>query len=155
MTHKVIIVEFVVPTLFAIVLGIVLSIGTVYLTDKHLVPIDQTEANHSVAGSHGFVELPNPDGRLSRVHLLLQVVLIASPGRARAEGEEMTTPNHLERQFMERLQGVSWVKAFTLPSSPTVIDRLLNKGWIEKDRIEGRLCYRMTDQGLAAKKMRV
>ena len=67
----------------------------------------------------------------------------------------MTTPNHLERQFMERLQGASWVKAFTLPSSPTVIDRLLNKGWIEKDRIEGRLCYRMTDQGLAAKKMRV
>jgi predicted transcriptional regulator len=56
---------------------------------------------------------------------------------------------------MERLQGASWVKAFTLPSSPTVIDRLLNKGWIEKDRIEGRLCYRMTDQGLAAKKMRV
>jgi hypothetical protein len=67
----------------------------------------------------------------------------------------MTTPNHLERQFMERLQGVSWVNAFTLPSSPTVIDRLLNKGWIEKDRIEGRLCYRMTDQGLAAKKMRL
>ena len=71
MTNKVITIEFIVPTLSAIVLGIVLSIGTVYLTDKHLVPIDQTEANHSVAGSHGFVELPNPDGRLSRVHLLL------------------------------------------------------------------------------------
>jgi hypothetical protein len=50
----------------------VLSIGAVYLTDKHLVPIDQAEANHSVAGSRGFVELPNPDGRLSRVHLLLR-----------------------------------------------------------------------------------
>jgi hypothetical protein len=72
MTNKVITIEFIVPTLLAIVLGMVLSIGAVYLTDKHLVPIDQTEANHSVAGSGGFVELPNPDGRLSRVHLLLR-----------------------------------------------------------------------------------
>jgi hypothetical protein len=65
------------------------------------------------------------------------------------------SPSHIERQFMERLQGAGWVKAFTLPSGATVIDRLLNKGWIEKDRIEGRLCYRMTDQGRAAKKMPV
>jgi hypothetical protein len=72
MTNKVITIEFIVPTLFAVVLGIVLSIGAVYLTGKYLVPIDQTEANHSVAGSRGFVELPNPDGRLSRVHLLLR-----------------------------------------------------------------------------------
>jgi hypothetical protein len=72
MTNKVITIEFIVPTLLAIVLGIVLSTGAVYLTDKHLVPIDQTEANYSVAGSRGFVELPNPDGRLSRVHLLLR-----------------------------------------------------------------------------------
>jgi hypothetical protein len=72
MTNKVITIEFIVPTLFAIVLGIVLSIGAIYLTDKHLVPIDQTEANHSVAGSGGLVELPNPDGRLSRLHLLLR-----------------------------------------------------------------------------------
>jgi hypothetical protein len=72
MTNKVITIEFVVPTLLAIVLGIVLSIGAVYLTDKHLFPIDQTEANNSVARSRGFVELPNPDGRLSRVHLLLR-----------------------------------------------------------------------------------
>ena len=67
----------------------------------------------------------------------------------------MTTPSHLERQFMERLQGAGWVKAFTLPSSPRVIDRLLSKGWIESCNIENRLCYRMTDQGLAAKKMRI
>jgi hypothetical protein len=72
MTNKVITIEFIIPTLLAIVLGIVLSIGAVYLTDKHLVPIDQTEANYSVAGSRGFAELPNPDGRLSRVHLLLR-----------------------------------------------------------------------------------
>jgi hypothetical protein len=71
MTNKVITIEFVIPTLLAIVLTIVLSIAAVYLTDKHLVPTDQTEANYSVA-SRGFVELPNPDGRLSRVNLLLR-----------------------------------------------------------------------------------
>jgi hypothetical protein len=69
MTHKVITLKFVVPTALALALGI--SIGAVYLTDKHLVPADQAEANHPVAGSGGITELPNPDGRLSRVHLLL------------------------------------------------------------------------------------
>jgi DNA-binding PadR family transcriptional regulator len=56
---------------------------------------------------------------------------------------------------MERLHGAGWVKAFTLPSSPRVIDRLLSKGWIESRNIENRLCYRVTDQGLAAKKMQI
>jgi hypothetical protein len=51
MTHKVIALEFVVPTMLAIALGIMLSIGAVYLTDKYLGPIDQAEAHHSVAGS--------------------------------------------------------------------------------------------------------
>ena len=69
MTHKVITLKLVVPTVLALALGI--SIGAVYLTDKHLVPTDQAEANHSVAGSGGITELLNPDGRLSRVHLLL------------------------------------------------------------------------------------
>jgi hypothetical protein len=72
MTNKVITIEFVIPTLLAVVLAIVLSIGAVYFTDMHLVPVDQTETNYSVAGGHGFVEFPNPDGRLSRVHLLLR-----------------------------------------------------------------------------------
>ena len=69
MTHKPITLKFIVPTVLALALGI--SIGAVYLTDKHLVPTDQAEANHSAAGSGGITELPNPDGRLSRVHLLL------------------------------------------------------------------------------------
>ena len=69
MTHKAITLKFVVPTVLVLALGI--SIGAIYLTDKHLVPTDQAEANHSVAGSDGITELPNPDGRLSRVHLLL------------------------------------------------------------------------------------
>ena len=64
-------VEFVVPTVFAVALAIVLSIGAIYLTEIFLGPIEQVEANHSVAGSGGITELPNPDGRLSRVHLLL------------------------------------------------------------------------------------
>jgi hypothetical protein len=57
--------------LLAIALGIMISIGTVHFTDINAVPIDQAQANHSVAGSGGITELPNPDGRLSRVHLLL------------------------------------------------------------------------------------
>jgi hypothetical protein len=49
MTHKAITLEFVLPTVFAIALGFVLSIGAVYLIDNYLVPLDQAEA--SVAGS--------------------------------------------------------------------------------------------------------
>jgi hypothetical protein len=64
-------------------------------------------------------------------------------------------PNHHERQFMQNLQGSGWVKAFTMRSSPKVVEKLLTKGWIEKKLIEGRICYRVTDQGLAAKKLRV
>jgi hypothetical protein len=48
-----------------------LSIGTVHLTDKYPAPVDPAEADHSVAGSRGIAELPNPDARLSRVRLLL------------------------------------------------------------------------------------
>jgi hypothetical protein len=70
MAHKAITLQFVVPTVLAtIALGI--SIGAIYLTVKHLVLIDQAEANHAVAGGLGIAELPSPDGRLSRVHMLL------------------------------------------------------------------------------------
>ena len=61
MTHK----AFVVPTAVAIALGIMISIGAV----KYFVPIDQSQANHSVAGSREIAELSNP--HLSRVRLLL------------------------------------------------------------------------------------
>ena len=47
MTKKVIAFEFVVPTVLAVALGIVLSIGAVFLTNKYLGPIDQAEANFS------------------------------------------------------------------------------------------------------------
>ena len=71
MTHKVITLEFVVPTVLAIALGILFSTGAVYLTDKYLGPVDLLEANRSLAGSREIAELPNTDGRLSRVRLLL------------------------------------------------------------------------------------
>ena len=71
MTHKVITFEFVVPTVLAAVLGAVLSIGAIYLTNRYLGPVDQSEANRSVAGSRGIAELTKPDGRFSRVRLLL------------------------------------------------------------------------------------
>jgi hypothetical protein len=50
MTHKVITLEFVVPTVLAIALGMVLSIGAVYLIDIYL-PIDQAEAHYPLSGS--------------------------------------------------------------------------------------------------------
>ena len=70
MTHKAITLKFVVLTGLAVALGIMVSLGAVHLQDKYF-PINQAEANRSVAGSGGITELSNPDGRLSRVHLLL------------------------------------------------------------------------------------
>jgi hypothetical protein len=65
MTHKAITLKFVVPTVLA--LGIMISIGAIH----YAVPIDQAEANHSVASSRGIAALPNSDVQLSRVRLLL------------------------------------------------------------------------------------
>ena len=50
MTRNVIVLEFVVPTVLAVALGIMLSSCAVYLVDKYLGP-DQSEALHSVASS--------------------------------------------------------------------------------------------------------
>jgi hypothetical protein len=70
MTHKMITFEFVVPTMLAVVLGSLLSIGSIYLANRYLDPIDQVEANRFVADSHRIADA-NPDGRLSSVQLLL------------------------------------------------------------------------------------
>jgi uncharacterized membrane protein YqgA involved in biofilm formation len=48
MTHKVIF-DFVVTTVLAVALGIVLSIGAVCLLDDYLGATDQAEAHHAVA----------------------------------------------------------------------------------------------------------
>jgi hypothetical protein len=67
MTHKAITLKFVVLTMLAIALGILISIGATDWTGKHPVATDQ----HSVASSRGFAELQKPDGRFSRLNLLL------------------------------------------------------------------------------------
>ena len=51
MTHRVITLEFVVPTVVAIALGILLSMGAVYLTDRYLGPADQPQAYRAAASS--------------------------------------------------------------------------------------------------------
>jgi hypothetical protein len=43
MTRKIITLEFVVPTVLALALGILLSVGAVYLTDHYLGPADQLD----------------------------------------------------------------------------------------------------------------
>jgi hypothetical protein len=61
-------------------------------------------------------------------------------------------PNHLERQMMQRLRGRGWVKGFELPPSLRITDALLRKGWIESQGTERNLAYRLTEEGMAAKK---
>ena len=54
MTHIAITFKFVVLTVLAIALGIMISIGAANVKDKHPVPIDR----HAVAGSREIAELP-------------------------------------------------------------------------------------------------
>ncbi len=70
MTQRAITFRFV-PEMLAVGSGIIILIGIVYFTHKYPVPTVHADANHSVAGSRGSVELLNPDGRLTRVRLLL------------------------------------------------------------------------------------
>ena len=71
MTKKAITFGFVVPELLAVALGIIILISISYLTQKYPLPIVQPNTDDSVAGKRDSAELPNPDVRLSRVHLLL------------------------------------------------------------------------------------
>jgi hypothetical protein len=53
------------------------------------------------------------------------LILLGAKTQA-AEGEgEMTLANHHERQLMQRLRGAGWVKASALPSSPGLVQKLL------------------------------
>jgi hypothetical protein len=52
MTRKVITMEFVVPTVLAIALAIVFSIGAVYVANLLLGPVEQAEARHYTIGYH-------------------------------------------------------------------------------------------------------
>ena len=68
MAHKAITLKIVVLTMLVVALGIMLSIGAVHLKEKLPVVLER----HAVAGSGGFAELPNADGRFTRVRLLLR-----------------------------------------------------------------------------------
>jgi hypothetical protein len=72
MTQKAINLKFVVPEMLAVAFGIIILIGVVYFRHKYPAPTVQAEANHSAAGGRRSAELPNPDMRLWRVHLLLR-----------------------------------------------------------------------------------
>lgn len=74
MTHKALSLKFVIPTVLAIALAIVISIDAVHFTDKHAVAIDQADADHAVAGSSEIAAQPKPDFQLSRVRLLLSTM---------------------------------------------------------------------------------
>jgi hypothetical protein len=63
----------------------------------------------------------------------------------------MTVPNQLERQLMQELRGAGWVKATALTPFPRTIEGLLSKGWIERRSGGNDTCYRLTEEGLAAK----
>src|ERR1700737_1194909 len=69
---------------------------------------------------------------------------------------EMDVPNHRERQFLQFLRGSGWGKASGGQGGEKLIENLLAKGWIEKRGFTANeVSYRLTDKGLAAKKMPV
>ena len=63
-----------------------------------------------------------------------------------------SVPNHFQRQFMQLLRGRGWVKAIELPNASRTIPNLLEKRWIESQGVGRDLAYRITEEGLAAKK---
>jgi hypothetical protein len=66
MTHKATSLKSVIPELLGVALGMIVLAAIVYLNGKFVV-----RADHVVVGDQGNAELPNADGRLSRLHLLL------------------------------------------------------------------------------------
>ena len=53
---------------------------------------------------------------------------------------------------MQQLRGRGWVEAIELPENPITLQRLLEKRWIESQGMERDIAYRITDEGMAAKK---
>jgi hypothetical protein len=53
---------------------------------------------------------------------------------------------------MQRLRGRGWVKAIEVASAPTVVAHLLERRWIESEGTGRQMTFRLTDDGLAAKK---
>jgi hypothetical protein len=61
-------------------------------------------------------------------------------------------PNYFERQFMQQLRGRGWVKATELQPARSSIQSLLQKRWIESEGAGNSLTFKLTEEGLAAKK---
>jgi hypothetical protein len=53
---------------------------------------------------------------------------------------------------MQRLRGRGWVSAVELSSAPTTAKRLLERNWIEREGTGMDTMFRLTEEGLAAKK---
>jgi hypothetical protein len=53
---------------------------------------------------------------------------------------------------MQRLRGRNWVKAFELPDGQIVLRHLLDKRWIESQGAGRELSFRITEEGMTAKK---
>jgi hypothetical protein len=67
----------------------------------------------------------------------------------------MTFASHPERQFMQYLRGgAGWIKAGALPLSARLIEKLLQKGWIERQQKgpKNEVFLRLTEKGLEAKR---
>jgi hypothetical protein len=80
---------------------------------------------------------------------------MSEPDGRQAAQVKTEVPNHRERQFMQHLRGGGWVKASAAPAGEQLIKNPLAKGWIERRGLGSELSYRLTDEGLAAKKMPV
>lgn len=66
----------------------------------------------------------------------------------------MTFASHPERQFMQYLRGAGWIRAGALPPSARLIEKLLQKGWIERQQQgpKNEVFLRLTEKGLEAKR---
>jgi hypothetical protein len=90
-------------------------------------------------------------GKIQHTDLVRQFGRLCSGGVMAHNRSEI--PHHHERRLLQLLRDVGWVKASKILATPSFIEKLVAKGWIERGIIDGHLCYRITDQGLAAKKM--
>ena len=61
-------------------------------------------------------------------------------------------PTHNQRQLMQLMEGRGWVKAFQLPDARQTIKGLLDRGWIESRAAGRELSYKITAEGVAAKR---
>lgn len=64
----------------------------------------------------------------------------------------MLVPNHRERQLLQHLRGRGWVSVCLLPDAPKTLDTLLRKEWVQRAGDGPAVAYRITEQGMAAKR---